>query len=60
MESTRKSLKDRIISSGNIYSAIYCLESYIFEKGLLNTEDEVLGIDNKVIASNDLELFSLK
>ena len=57
MESTRKSLKDRIISSGNIYSAIYCLESYIFEKGLLNTEDEVLGIDNKVIASNDLELF---
>lgn len=57
METARKSLKDRITSRGNIYSAIYCIESYVFEKGLLNTEDEVLGVDKNSIASNDLELF---
>lgn len=58
MESTEKlRLKDRITSRSNIYSAIYCLESYVFEKGLLNTKEEVRDSNNKVIASNDLELF---
>ena len=33
------SLREYIVSDANIYNAIYCLESYIFEKGLLNNED---------------------
>ena len=33
------SLKDTVLSRANIYKAIYCLESYIFEKGLLSEED---------------------
>lgn len=33
------SLQEYIISDTNIYNAIYCLESYIFEKGLLSNED---------------------
>lgn len=33
------SLREYIISDTNIYNAIYCLESYIFEKGLLSDED---------------------
>lgn len=33
------SLKDTILSRTNIYNAIYCMESYIFEKGLLSEED---------------------
>lgn len=32
-------LYNDVISDTNIYNAIYCLESYIFEKGLLHTED---------------------
>lgn len=33
------SLREYIVSDTNIYNAIYCLESYIFEKGLLSAED---------------------
>lgn len=33
------SLHKYIVSDTNIYNAIYCLESYIFEKGLLNEDD---------------------
>lgn len=32
-------LYETIISEQNIYNAIYCLESYVFEKGLLDTDD---------------------
>ncbi len=35
----KKSLYDTIVSKKNIYNAIYCLDSYVFEKGLLNKED---------------------
>lgn len=35
----KKSLRDIIISEENIYNAIYCMESYVFEKGLLNKDD---------------------
>lgn len=35
----RLSLRDRVLSEENIYNAIYCLESYIFEKGLLHEDD---------------------
>ena len=51
------SLKERILSKSNIYSAIYCLESYVFEKGLLNMHDKVFSLDGRVIANNDLELY---
>lgn len=51
------SLKERILSRSNIYSAIYCMESYVFEKGLLNTNENVYSLENKIIADNDLELY---
>ena len=44
----------------NIYSAIFCLESYVFDKGLLDTETPVVVKDeNKIefLAQNDLELY---
>ena len=31
-------LYDKILNEQNIYSAIYSLESYVFDKGLLDTE----------------------
>lgn len=51
------SLKQKIVSPQNIYKAIYCLESYIFEKGLLDSTSPVTGKDGILIASNDLELY---
>ena len=33
------SLKEIVLSRGNIFKAIYCMESYVFEKGLLSEED---------------------
>lgn len=44
MTTNKKSLYDIIVSKENIYNAIYCLQSYIFEKGLLNQEDLKLYI----------------
>lgn len=41
----KKSLRDIIVSEENVYNAIYCMESYVFEKGLLDDE-------------NDLELYN--
>jgi len=35
----KKSLRDIIVSEENIYNAIYCMESYVFEKGLLDKDD---------------------
>lgn len=52
-----QSLKERIVSKQNIYSAIYSLESYIFEKGLLDTKFPVKGKNDILIAANDLELY---
>ena len=51
------SLKEQILSRSNIYSAIYCMESYVFEKGLLNTNENVCSMEGRVIANNDLELY---
>lgn len=53
-------IKDRILDEQNIYSAIFCLESYVFDKGLLDTETPVVVKDeNKIefLAQNDLELY---
>lgn len=44
----------------NIYCAIFCLESYVFDKGLLDTETPVVVKDgNRIefLAQNDLELY---
>lgn len=35
----KKSLRDIIVSEENVYNAIYCMESYVFEKGLLDKDD---------------------
>ena len=56
------SLYDRIINERNIYAAIYSMESYVFDKGLLNTEKEVRSYStslqgSEIIANNDLELY---
>jgi hypothetical protein len=39
MESNQGTLKDKILSEENIYKAIYSMESYVFEKGLLSEKD---------------------
>lgn len=51
------SLKEQILSRSNIFSAIYCMESYVFEKGLLNTNEIVCSLEGRIIANNDLELY---
>ena len=59
MEKTGKfTIKDRIFDEKNIYSAILCLESYVFDKGLLDTDEPVVIKDDngkvkEVIAKND-------
>lgn len=53
----KNSLKDSIVSYENIYNAIYSLESYVFEKGLLDCVNPVIGTSDNIIAKNDLELF---
>lgn len=50
-------LKDKIISDSNIFSAINCLESYVFEKGLLDSTQAVVNDNGDIIAKNDLELY---
>lgn len=49
-------LYNKIIDERNIFAAIYSMESYVFERGLLNTTDPVL-LNNKIVAKNDLELY---
>lgn len=50
-------LLNKILDERNIFNSIFCMESYVFEKGLLNTSEPVYDNDNKYIAENDLELF---
>ena len=55
-------LIDKILNEQNIFNSIFCMESYVFDKGLLDTEKPVLAFDEdgvvkEPIASNDLELF---
>lgn len=40
-------LKDYISSETNLYNAIYCMESYVFEKGLLSSDDLELFVKLK-------------
>ena len=48
-------LFDKIVPGQNIYNAIYCMESYVFEKGLLDSNIPVKSIDGEILANNDLD-----
>lgn len=54
-------LIDKILDERNIFNSIFCLESYVFEKGLLNTSIPVELCDKygvvKNTMKNDLELY---
>lgn len=59
-----RKLYDRIIDKRNIYAAIYGMESYVFDKGLLDTKEPVMAYNPEIdsdeqIAKNDLELYYL-
>lgn len=43
------SLREKILNDCNIYNAIYSLESYVFDKGLLDSKAEVMGKDQVMI-----------
>ena len=52
---------DKILDERNIFNSIFCMESYVFDKGLLDTSKPVYlhNEDNgkETIAANDLELY---
>lgn len=55
-------LRERILDGRNIFSAIFSMESYVFDKGLLDTEQTVDlygegGEFKETIATNDLALY---
>ena len=51
-------LIDKIMDERNIFNSIFCMESYVFEKGLLDTIEPVCFYDGGgIIAANDLELY---
>lgn len=50
-------VQQRITDKRNIYAAIYGMESFVFDKGLLDTEIAVKTTYGETIAANDLELY---
>lgn len=55
-------LIEKILDQRNIFNSIFCMESYVFDKGLLDTKEPVIpfdddGVARESIAANDLELF---
>lgn len=56
-QATSNLLLDKIVSGQNIFNAIYCMESYVFEKGLLDSHIPVKSIEGDILANNDLELY---
>lgn len=42
---TQYKLYKKILDDQNIFNAIFCMESYIFDKGLLNTDNPVEFFD---------------
>ena len=55
-------LIDKILDERNIFNSIFCMESYVFDKGLLDTKKPVVpfdedGVVSDPLADNDLELF---
>lgn len=59
----KMTLRERILDERNIFSAIFSVESYVFDKGLLDAEQPVDlcsdegGERKETIADNDLELY---
>lgn len=57
-------LFEKILDERNIFNSIFCIESYVFEKGLLDTNKPVVhvsedGLQHETLAANDLELYYL-
>ncbi|MBQ2838239.1 MAG: hypothetical protein IJE73_01155 [Muribaculaceae bacterium] len=54
-------LFEKILDERNIFNSIFCMESYVFDKGLLDTSKPVYlhneGKVEETIAANDLELY---
>ena len=54
-------LFEKILDERNIFNSIFCMESYVFDKGLLDTSIPVYlhneGEVERIIADNDLELY---
>lgn len=55
-------LIEKILDERNIFNSIFCMESYVFDKGLLDTSELVYlldedGVEKEIIANNDLELY---
>lgn len=54
-------LFEKILDERNIFNSIFCMESYVFDKGLLDTSKPVFllneGDVKETIATNDLELY---
>jgi len=55
-------LIEKILDERNIFNSIFCMESYVFDKGLLDTKKPVVpfdedGVVSDPLAGNDLELF---
>lgn len=54
-------LFEKILDGRNIFNAIYCMESYVFDKGLLDTDNVIELCDEngivKATMANDLELY---
>ena len=58
----KANLIDKILNEQNIFNSIFCMESYVFDKGLLDTTNPVVlfdenGVSDTPIANNDLELY---
>ena len=61
-ELDKDNLYKKILDEQNIFSAIFCMESYIFDKGLLDTTTPITCEDeedktSKIIATSDLDLY---
>ena len=52
--SEKQTLKDKIMDGRNIFNAIFCMESYVFDKGLLDADD--LELYHQLADKHDVEL----
>ena len=54
-------LIEKILDKRNIFNSIFCMESYVFDKGLLNTNAPIMLYDEESVVketfANDLELY---
>ena len=54
-------LLDKILDERNIFNSIFCMESYVFDRGLLDTNEPVYlfdsdGVVKDTLSANDLDL----